>query len=88
MFNLFKKKNPPVVAEIPKPSYTEDELRDKCLFYFKMPEKVFSIERVEWGLPTEHTIIGYFGPDNNVKEWFLYCSRAAHNKIVEQHKIS
>ena len=52
--------------------------------------RAFSIER-NWHHDRPCTIIGYIiseptehGANNNVKEWYLYCSKEQHAKLVEQ----
>ena len=77
--------------------------REKSDVYFNFSDQkinVFSVERVHHATPREHTVIGYY-TDSELRgktasetesktmgEWFLYCSRAQHNKLVTQFERS
>lgn len=66
----------------------------KCSFNFKAVN-AFSIER-NWNDGVESTIIGYTLDEqiihndgriidkSTVKEWYLYCSREQHEKLVQE----
>lgn len=54
--------------------------------------KVFSVER-NWHNDRPCTIVGYIvdesgenGMKPSIKEWYLYCSKEQHAKLVEQFK--
>ena len=64
---------------------------------------VFTIKRIDMGNSvTEHTVIGYYFNTNFdnvekstaplggvvIRQWFLYCSRGQHNKLVEEFTAS
>lgn len=87
MFDFLKKEEP-VSFPDDRTDYdktNQEDMREECNICFNMPkEKIVAVERSCWGHSNERTLITYWDKKDNLEEFWLDCSRAQHNKIIEK----
>lgn len=49
--------------------------------------RAFSIERMHDDQNGPSTVIGYYGRDDEVREWSLWCSIEHHEQLVKQFQL-